>query len=105
MRGSTARRCQHGGDRQVDHLARRQTEPMALGPLGRGWPQRSRFAGTYDEKWLADVFPFLLKDSDEGYYQAAPDNPQVPLPRGPMEVMLSGFTADGTRQFMLPHFE
>jgi hypothetical protein len=79
--------------------------PMALGPLGRGWPQRARFAGTYDQQWLDDVFPFLPKDFDERYYQATPEDQQVTLPKGPMEVVLSGFTADGTRQFMLPHFE
>jgi hypothetical protein len=80
-------------------------KPMALGPLGRGWPQRARFAGTYDQQWLDHVFPFLPKDFDERYYQAAPEDQQVPLPKGPMEVVLSGFTADGVRQFVLPHFE
>ena len=80
-------------------------EPMALGPLGRGWPQRARYAGTYDQQWLDDVFPFLPKDFDERYYQAAPEDQQVPLPKGPMEVVLSGFTADGVRRFVLPHFE
>ena len=79
--------------------------PLALGPLGRGWPLRARFAGSYDDAWLADVFPFLPKDFDERYYQAAPKDQQVPLPKGPMEVVLSGFTADGVRQFMLPHFD
>lgn len=79
--------------------------PVALGPLGRGWPQRARYAGTYDEHWLADVFPFLPKDFDERYYQAAPEDQQLPTPKGPMEVVLSGFTADGQRQFTLPHFE
>ena len=79
--------------------------PMALSPLGRGWPQRARYAGTYDQQWLDDVFPFLPKDFDECYYQAAPEDQQVPLPKGSMEVVLSGFTADGIRQFMLPHFE
>jgi len=78
--------------------------PIALGPLCRGWPQRARYAGTYDDAWLADVFPFLPSDFDERYYQAAPGDQQVPLPKGPMEVALSGFTADGVRQFMLPHF-
>lgn len=78
--------------------------PMALGPLGRGWPQRARYAGTYDDAWLADAFPFLPKDFDERYYQAAPQDQQLPLPQGPLEVLLSGFTADGPRQFMLPHF-
>jgi hypothetical protein len=79
--------------------------PVALGPLGRGWPQRVRFAGTYDDDWLADVFPFLPHDFDERYYQAAPDDQQMPLPKGPMTVILSGFTADGPRQFMLPYLE
>lgn len=79
--------------------------PMALGPLGRGWPQRARYAGTYDQQWLDDVFPFLPADFDERYYQAAPLDQQLPLPKGPMEVVLSGFTGDGPRQFMLPHFD
>jgi hypothetical protein len=80
-------------------------KPMALGPLGRGWPQRSRYAGTYDQKWLDDVFPFLPADFDERYYLAAPEDQQVPQPKGPMEVVLSGFTVDGPRQFALPHFD
>jgi hypothetical protein len=78
--------------------------PMALGPLARGWPQRARYAGTYDDAWLADVFPFLPGDFNDRYYQASPEDQQVPLPKGPMEVVLSGFTADGPRQFMLPYF-
>ena len=79
--------------------------PVALGPLGRGWPQRARYAGTYDDAWLADVFPFLPADFDERYYQAAPEDQQVPVPKAPMDVVLTGFTADGTRQFTLPHFD
>ena len=79
--------------------------PMALGPLGRGWSGRARYAGTYDQEWLDDVFPFLPKDFDERYYQAAPEDQQVPLPKAPMEVVMRGFTSDGVRQFMLPHFE
>jgi hypothetical protein len=79
--------------------------PAALGPLGRGWPQRARYAGTYDDAWLADVFPFLPADFDERYYQAAPEDQQVPVPKAPMDVVLTGFTADGPRQFALPHFE
>lgn len=79
--------------------------PMAFGPLGRGWPARARFAGTYDQHWLDEIFPFLPPDFDERYYQAAPEDQQVPLPQGPMEVELRGFTPDGLRQFTLPHFE
>ena len=80
-------------------------KPVALGPLARGWPQRARYAGTYDQKWLDDVFPFLPADFDERYYLAAPEDQQLPQPKGPMEVVLSGFTADGTRKFLLPHFD
>ncbi|RQP25397.1 DUF2169 family type VI secretion system accessory protein [Piscinibacter terrae] len=79
--------------------------PVALGPVGRGWPQRARHAGTYDQAWMDKVFPFLPQDFDERYYQAAPQDQQVPVPAQPMEVVLSGFTADGVRQFVLPHFE
>jgi hypothetical protein len=80
-------------------------KPMAFGPLGRGWPQRARYAGTYDQQWLDDVCPFLPKDFDERYYQAVPADQQMPLPTGPMEVMLTGFTRDGGRHFLLPHFD
>ena len=79
--------------------------PVAMGPLGRGWPQRARFAGTYDAAWLAGTFPFLPADFDERYYQAAPEDQQVPLPKGPMDVTLSGFTADGPCRFALPYLE
>ncbi len=79
--------------------------PMALGPIGRAWPQRARFAGTYDQTWLDKDFPFLPKDFDERYYQAAPEDQQLPVPKGPMEVVLSGFTPDGVRQFLLPYIE
>lgn len=79
--------------------------PMALGPIGRGWPQRARYAGTYDQAWLDKDCPFLPKDFDERYYQAAPEDQQVPLPKGPMEVVLSGFHPDGLRQFWLPYVE
>jgi hypothetical protein len=79
--------------------------PMALGPLARGWPQRARYAGTYDDKWLAEVFPFLPQDFDERYYQAAPEDQQMPLPKATMDVVLEGFRPDGTRRFNLPYFD
>lgn len=79
--------------------------PMAFGPLGRGWPARAQHAGTYDDRWLADHFPFLPPDFSDRYYQAAPDDQQTPLPKGPLEVVLSGFMADGPRRFVLPFFE
>ena len=79
--------------------------PISFGPLGRGWPARARFAGTYDQQWLDRVFPFLPADFDDRYYQAAPEDQQLPLPRGPLDAVLSGFTPDGERRFVLPHLE
>ncbi len=79
--------------------------PMALGPIGRNWEPRYRYAGTYDQDWLDNVFPFLPADFDERYYLSAPPDQQLPVPIGETEVTLVNLTADGRRSFMLPHFE
>jgi len=80
-------------------------QPMAFGPIGRGWQQRAAYAGTYDQAWLDEVFPFLPQDFDERYYQAAPLDQQLAIPTGPLDVSLLNFTPDGSRQFTLPYFE
>lgn len=79
--------------------------PMAYGPLGRAWEPRMGFAGTYDQRWLDDYFPFLPPDFDDQYYQAAPRDQQLPQAPGEQEVSLVNLTPDGARTFMLPHFE
>ena len=79
--------------------------PMSFGPVGRGWEQRSRYAGTYDDEWLEKHFPFLPPDFNEQYYQAAPLDQQLPIPIGGQEVSLGNLTPDGVRTFMLPAFE
>jgi len=79
--------------------------PMSFGALGRHWEPRFRYAGTYDENWLDDEFPFLPKDFDTRYYQAAPAGQQLPKPVGEQRVSLIGLTAAGPHSFVLPHFE
>ncbi|AKJ29687.1 DUF2169 family type VI secretion system accessory protein [Caldimonas brevitalea] len=79
--------------------------PMAFGPVGRGWEPRRQWAGTYDQQWLDDHFPFLPPDFDERYYQAAPPDQQIEVPRAAHEVVLLNLTDDGHRRFLLPHFE
>ncbi|ROL80246.1 hypothetical protein BK636_17690 [Pseudomonas chlororaphis] len=79
--------------------------PMALGPLGRGWPQRARFAGTYDEAWLADCFPFLPTDFDQRYFQAAPDDQQTHYLRGGEDVLLLNLTPQERAGFRIPQME
>lgn len=68
--------------------------PAAYGPIGRGWPDRLRFAGTYDEEWVADVFPFLPDDFDDRYYQCAPADQRIPHPKGGEEIRLQHLTPD-----------
>jgi hypothetical protein len=79
--------------------------PMSFGPIGRGWEPRSQYAGTYDQRWLDEVFPFLPKDFNERHYQATPPDQQIAKPNAPLRVELCNLTPDGQRYFELPFFE
>lgn len=79
--------------------------PMSFGPVGRGWPQRLRHAGTYDDKWLAETFPFLPADFDIRYFQAAPEDQQIGFPAGGELVQLKNLTPSGRAAFRLPKIE
>ncbi len=79
--------------------------PMSFGPIGRGWEPRYRYAGTYDDKWLEEHFPFLPPDFDEQYYQAAPLDQQFDGLLGGQEIALVNLTPDGRRSFTIPAFE
>ncbi len=80
-------------------------QPMAFGPLGRGWEPRLKFAGTYDQAWLDDTFPFLPSDFDDAYYQAAPADQQMPFPEGGETVFLENLTPEGQTTFQLPQMD
>ncbi len=77
-------------------------KPMAFGPVGRSWQPRLKWAGTYDKKWLDEKFPFLPDNFDDRYFQAAPDDQQMPYPRGGEEVVLTNLTPKGRTAFKLP---
>jgi hypothetical protein len=76
--------------------------PMAFGAVGRGWQPRASFAGTADQNWLDNVFPFLPADFREDYYQAAPADQQMAYPRGGEEIFLKNLTRSGETRFRLP---
>ena len=76
--------------------------PMALGPIGRSWSPRLKYAGTYDDNWLEDVFPFLPADFDDAYYQSAPIDQRINHLRGGEEVVLSNLTPQGRTAFRMP---
>jgi hypothetical protein len=76
--------------------------PLAFGPIGRAWQPRVKLAGTYDQNWIDNIFPFLPPDFDELYYQAAPPDQQMDYPRGSEEVVLKNVTSEGHTSFRLP---
>jgi hypothetical protein len=76
--------------------------PMAFGPIGRAWAPRPKYAGTYDQDWIDNTFPFLPADFDERYFQSAPEDQQIVHPRGGEEVVLLNLTVAGRTSFKLP---
>ncbi|KQX27865.1 DUF2169 domain-containing protein [Variovorax sp. Root434] len=76
--------------------------PMAFGPLGRGWAGRLPYAGTYDQDWIDNIFPFLPADFRDDYYQAAPPDQQIDFPLGGEELALANLTPEGHTRFRLP---
>jgi hypothetical protein len=76
--------------------------PMAFGPIGRAWQPRPKLAGTYDQKWLDEKFPFLPDDFKDEYYQSAPQDQQTDHLKGGEVVELTNLTPEGRTIFRLP---
>ena len=76
--------------------------PISLGPIGRVFPPRPSFAGTYDQNWQDNVFPFLPADFDSRYFQVAPPDQQFPHPKGGEQIALTNLTPSGYTSFQLP---
>jgi hypothetical protein len=79
--------------------------PMGFGPIGRSWQLRREYAGTYDQKWVDNVFPFLPSDFDDRYYQCAPPDQQIGRLHGREQVTLINLTPQGHTEFSLPAIE
>jgi len=77
-------------------------KPVSFGPLGRSWLPRLHYAGTFDETWMEQDFPFLPRDFDTRYNQAAPPDQQIAYLAGGEEVVLINVTPDSRRVFSLP---
>lgn len=80
--------------------------PCALSAVARHWSPRRELAGTYDEQWREEVFPFLPDDFDEAFNQAAPLDQRVSYLTGGEPVQLDGLVPNrrGVR-FVLPRLE
>jgi hypothetical protein len=77
--------------------------PVAFSAVARHWEPRKAYAGTYDETWRQEVFPFLPKDFDERFHQCAPEDQQMDYPKGGEQVTLHHMMAGRTDvRFRLP---
>lgn len=79
--------------------------PAGFGTIGRGWQPRIGFAGTYNDKWLEEKFPFLPDDFDHHYFQSVPQDQQVPFFQGGEQVRCTNMTTDGSFSFIVPKHE
>lgn len=80
--------------------------PVALSALARNSPLRAGYAGTYDEYWRENDFPFLPQDFDERYFQCAPEDQQIDFPVGGESVTLINMMKGREHVcFKLPRFD
>ncbi|WP_354684939.1 DUF2169 domain-containing protein [Cupriavidus necator] len=78
-------------------------KPQAFSAIARHWEPRRQYAGTYDEAWQKNVFPFLPEDFDERFHQCAPEDQQMDYPGGGEPVVLRHLVAGRDHvQFRLP---
>lgn len=59
-----------------------EVPPAGLRPLDCMWPQRARYAGTYDQRWLEEQSPGFASDMDWRYFNLAPEDQWLPELRG-----------------------
>lgn len=77
--------------------------PMGFGPIAPSWRPRAAYAGTYDEAWRKEVYPFLPKDFDSRFHQCAPpDQILTGHIKGGEAVRVVGASETGRLQFTLP---
>ncbi len=76
--------------------------PMSFGVIGRNWLPRYPWAGTYDQNWIDNIFPFLPPDFDNAYFQAAPPDQQMPYLKGGEEIVLANLAPKERIRFKLP---
>ncbi|OJH41954.1 DUF2169 family type VI secretion system accessory protein [Cystobacter ferrugineus] len=82
-----------------------RTVPMGFGPVGRSWQPRIAHAGTYDERWLAEDYPFLPRDFNPRYFQCAPEDQQLPQVRGGEVLRCLGLAESGNWTVTLPRMQ
>jgi Uncharacterized protein conserved in bacteria (DUF2169) len=77
------------GKPYTDGYGQSDYPPVCFSAVGRAWLPRRQLAGTYDDAWLKTQWPLPPLDFDDGYWNCAPQDQQVPhLPVG-VQILLA----------------
>lgn len=77
--------------------------PTGFGFIAPSWAPRRALAGTYDERWQKERFPFLPADFDHRFFQSAHPDLIAPKPLlGGEPVRLVNLHPEGELSFRLP---
>jgi hypothetical protein len=84
--------------------SRTQPKPVGLGPIGRSWEPRRRYAGTYDKAWQEERAPLLPADFDDRFNLCASPGlwATSPLAGGEPVRLLNLVPGGGLLSFSLP---
>lgn len=82
---------------------RKRYAPVCFGPRARWCSERIALAGTYDDHWRSEHFPYLPPDFDFAFYQSAqPDLIAPTFLQGDEPLALIGCTETGELKSQLP---
>ncbi len=80
-----------------------KVQVAGFGPLPPFFSERSRWAGTFDERWQEERRPLWPVDFDDRFYQSAPSDQQCKgYLIGGERLMVSGFCHDDALSFRIP---
>ncbi len=80
-----------------------KVQVAGFGPLPPFFSERSRWAGTFDERWQEERRPLWPIDFDDRFYQSAPSDQQCKgYLIGGERLMVSGFCHDDALSFRIP---
>ena len=86
-----------------------QAYPLTgIGPMPRFWPTRTRYGGSYDQKWIEQfgesIVPDYPDDFDERFFQAAPESQVCPhLETSETLILVNLLPGSGLATLPLPH--
>ena len=103
----------HSGDRELrlpnierpEDLIRQRhdrPQPIGFGVVARSWQPRRAAAGTYDDCWFQEKYPFLPKDFSTMHFMCAPGDQQFPQLVGGEMVRCANMTTEGFWSAVVP---